>query len=562
MFKKIRSNSTSQARTTDNRVGNSRRYSTPNPTPVNYEILHAGHNQAVQDDVDDDDDDLSPLATTQSNKSAALSEAETLYTDRHQRLELQDSYIDNFTMYLPFVIRQMRLLETRRYYENDHPLSNGTTESSTDSHSESEPSHIIVPMDDSFDDTSTIFEEGHIPVEAYAATYFKILEKGLTDFSIKRLFILVGGMLKHNMYIFPSEGSFELFRSLRLNIKKERKNLIVVYDKRGAIKRVSSSTKREDLTSTDDIVIDDRPHIVPLDQKLKGLGLPLFKVLVPYLSSFRKNTPLIIFKKFKELPAAPDPNAQDDTEFETFNFCMVYSKYFQPYRRFIFEFHPEDQPSFKIVMFQSNFRPFADFNYKNTRFRVIGPSILLGVVQHYNPHMRLLVIDENKPSLADDVVNKKQSTGFIKRKSSEAYVQFDENNPDTYINPIPNNSFANEINSSLLPQPLFISNDLPPFGSFKDSILYQNPQLLPKKYSEVGKIQIYQDKETLQGKDLDSTLSVDLDSLVLLCVMNTLRDVSIRNSGRTHSPGALAFPGPLGRLTYGFDPPNPGVFGL
>ncbi|KAK6895531.1 hypothetical protein K6H09_001441 [Candida tropicalis] len=574
MFKKLRSNSTSHSKTTtdNNRAAISRRYSSPNP--VNFEILHVGNrrvrtnnNTNGTNDDDDDDDDMSPLATTQSNKSATLSEAETLYIDRQQRLELQESYIDNFTMYLPFVIRQMRLLESRRYYDTEHPShnSNSNSESSSTSngnHNESEPSHIIVPIDDSFDDTSTIFEETHIPMEAYAATHFKILDKSLTDFTIKRSFIMVNGMLKHNMYIFSSEESFELFKSLRSNIKRERKNSIVVYDQHGSIKRTSSATKREDLNYDDDIIIDDRPHIVPLDSKLKGLGLPLFKVMIPYLSSFRKNTPLIIFKKYKEVPSAPDPNIQDEMEFETFNFCLVYSKYFQPYRRFIFEFHPPNKPSFKIVMFQSNFRPFADFSYKNTRFRVVGPSIISGVVQHYNPHMRLLVIDEDMPSLVDDIVNKKSSSGFMKRKSNVPCVSFDMNDPDTYLNPIPNNSFANVISSSQLPQPSFISNDLPPFGSFKDSILYQNSQLLPKKYNEVGKIQIYQDKNSAQGRNLDSTLSVDIDSLVLLCIMSTLREVSIRNSGRTNAPGSIGFPGALGRQSYAFDPPSPGVFGL
>ena len=553
MFKKLRSNSTSQSRTSESRLNNSRRFSSPNP--VNFEVLHSGNSPIIQND-----DDLSPLTTTQSNKSATLSEAETLYIDRQQRLELQHNYIDNFTMYLPFVIRQLRLLETRRYYESDHPLRNSTSDNSNSSN-QNEPgaNHIISPMDDSFDDTATIFEDTHIPMEAYAASYFKILDKGLTDFTIKRLFILVNGMLKHNMYIFPSDESFELFKSLRLNIKKDRKNLIVVYDQHGTIKKVSSTIKREDLTY-DDIIIDDRPHIIPLDQKLKGLGLPLFKVTVPHLSSFRKNTPFIIFKKYKEVPSAPDSNSQDEIEFETFNFCLVYSKYFQNYRRFIFEFHPTNKPSFKLLMFQSNFRPFADFTYKNTRFRVIGPSMILGVVQHYNPHMRLLIVDENKPSLLDDVINKKLSTGFMKKKSSDICPSFDMNDPDTFINPIPNNSFANEIGSSQFPQPLFISNDLPPFGSFKDSILYQNAQLLPKKYSEVGKIQIYQDKDTVQGNDLNSTLSVDIDSLVILCIMHTLREVSIRNSGRTQSPGSLGFAGGLARQSYSFDPPNPGLF--
>ena len=32
--------------------------------------------------------------------------------------------------------------------------------------------------------------------------------------------------------------------------------------------------------------------------------------------------------------------------------------------------------------------------------------MLLGVIQNYNPHMRLLVIDDDKPSLVDNIINK------------------------------------------------------------------------------------------------------------------------------------------------------------
>ena len=678
MFKKLRSNSTvshnRRTSTSDSQQqlvrGNHelRRHSQPNPI-INYEVLHStstanGRNHIRQNEsesviIDEStDQEMSPLTTTQSNQSTALSEANTLFIDRHQRLELQDNYLDNFTMYLPFVIRQMRLIEERRYLESqEYRNENEQTSDNNDPLQQQQQQqqqqtsrHVVIPdiTGDDLDDISTIFDEAHVPLETFAMNHYKILEKQLSSFDIKRLFIIVAGMLKHNTYIFPSAESFELFKQLRSSIKKHRKNLIMVYDNQGTIKRASltSSTtniKREDINQeSEGIIIDDRPHIIPLDQKLKGLGLPLFKIQTPYLSSFRKNTPCIIFKRYKEVPQpppAPPPaspasssltpslllasssstlslasslpgkikvkkspskssdeytSSKDDFEFETYNFCQVYSKYFQSYRRFIFEFTPLDQPSFKVIMFQSNLRPFADFLYKKTRFRVIGPAMLLGVIQNYNPHMRLLVIDDDKPSLVDNIINKKPHSGsntsiatvatnsitgaaaaaagglFHKRKSndkkSKTYVEFNYDDPTTFINPIPNNTFADEDNNANIGQAintsLYISNDLPPFGCFKDSMLYRtNSSLLPKKYTEEGKIQMYQDKLFLIDKDENSTLSIDIDSMVLVCIMATLRDISIKNAGRTNTQRTFGI-GLGNRIGYGLEPSHVGIIGL
>ncbi|KAL6449937.1 hypothetical protein SBY92_002411 [Candida maltosa Xu316] len=552
MFSRLRSYSISQ----DQRpriVPSERRYS-----QVDYEVLHSANNHSAvasssQSSSQPNSEDLSPLTTTQTNQSVALSDAETLYLDRSHGLELQENYMDNFTI-------QMRLREsdTRRRRSGNHDdtttstetsLGNGTGDTgnggSVTNNESNIPPHVLMVGDDTFDDRSTIHEETHLPVETFASAFYKIMDKELSQYSVKRSFELVGGMLKSNNYIFPSKESFESFKALRQNIKRDRKNSILVYDKQGTIKKVSSCTKKEDLVGDEDIVIDDRPHIIPLDQKIKGLGLPLFKMQTPYLSSFRKNTPMIIFKKYREIPSSPQQTtsnnknvvSEDAPDFETYEFCSVYSRYFQNYRRFIMEFNPIDQPSFKVIVFQSNFRSFTDFKYKNTRFRVLGTSVIQGVVQQYNPHMRLLVLDEDMPSLVDNVVNKKNSGGIIKRKSQEPMVKFDYNDYNTYINPISNTSFAEEISSGPVSSFDITSNHLPPFGMFKDAM----SRMLPKKYLEVGRFEIYQDHDTLNGISLDTTLSVDLDSLVLLCVMATLRDVSIRNSSKTTAPGGVGF---------------------
>ena len=156
---------------------------------------------------------MSPLTTTQSNQSTALSEANTLFIDRHQRLELQDNYLDNFTMYLPFVIRQMRLIEERRYLESqEYRNENEQTSDNNDPLQQQQQQqqqqqtsrHVVIPdiTGDDLDDISTIFDEAHVPLETFAMNHYKILEKQLSSFDIKRLFIIVAGMLKHNTYIF------------------------------------------------------------------------------------------------------------------------------------------------------------------------------------------------------------------------------------------------------------------------------------------------------------------------------------------------------------------------
>ena len=65
------------------------------------------------------------------------------------------------------------------------------------------------------------------------------------------------------------------------------------------------------------------------------------------------------------------------------------------------------------------------------------------------------------------------------------------------------------------------------------------PTLLPKKYSESGKFEVYQDGLSLPDQDIDSTLSVDTDVLVLNCILLSLREAGIRsaNRGATNSVG-------------------------
>lgn len=73
-------------------------------------------------------------------------------------------------------------------------------------------------------------------------------------------------------------------------------------------------------------------------------------------------------------------------------------------------------------------------------------------------------------------------------------------------------------------------------------MLYGNDSInfIPKKFSDTGKIEIYQDNSNCT-EDANSTLSIDLDSLVINCILLTLRESNIRNSVKTTLPQAITF---------------------
>ncbi|RLV91477.1 hypothetical protein JA1_003859 [Spathaspora sp. JA1] len=555
----------------------SRRFSLPIGCPqFQYEVLHSAECALESDSGEEDnpegsssyvrhrqdDNDMSQYATDPQQEDAesiALSEADTLMVGAGHRLELQETYTDNFTLYLPFLLRQMRLVEQERLdrFEDMRIHGFGTA---------IEEIHEIEN-----DDESTIINESINPdevMEGRLSYNARILDKSLSKYNLKRQFVFVDVMLGNSMYIFPSEKSFQLFKRLRHDIKHERKHSIILYDSKGTIKRISN-VKREDVDVLEDI-IDDRTHIIPLDYKIKGLGLPLLRMHTPVMSSFRKNSPYALFRRFREIPLPPDPKStsnekrHDDLEYESYIICKVYSKFFPNFRRFIFEFdNIPDVPNFKVLMFQSNLRPFADFNYKSTRFRLIGITPTSGLVSQYNPHIRLLVLDDDQESLCDKVINKKQGFEFSdiikKRKDSTSTADtstFSESVPLSYINPYPTNNLAREDITTALMLPTrtrYISNNLPPFGECKESILYKPDEssLFPKKFSESARMAIYQDNSDLNN-DIDSTLSVDIDSIVMNCIIATLREVSISNAGKLGNGNIVAM-GLAGRMiSFGY----------
>lgn len=527
------------------------------------------------------------LPTSSLEESTVLSDTETLHFDRLHRLGLQDTYNENFVHYLPYVLRRMRLASV--------PTS---TPTSTDN---GPPTYVDEYFDD---DQLTIFNEtftdNQEEVNDPTLGRHLILDKQTARYNVKRTFIIAGEFIKNNTYLFVDRSSFQKFKSLRANNKKVRKDSVIVYDKDGNIKKlfITPQTKLDERTTTingsvDDI-IDHRQHIIPVEHKLKGEGLPLMKVQVPYMSSFRKHTPFMIFRRYREIPLKPSRNEvihhqpmtdeEHEDNFQSYRFCAVHTKNFLFLKRYTFKFTPLDRPLFTLLVFQHNFRQFADFKYRNTRFRVIGTPLTGGYLVTYNPHMKLFVVDDDKPSLSDNVINKKSRSTFTRRKSTSDEADYfdqglskkiseDRTSPtDTteiidsptdpsseYPNPHPDASnpllsdshygFFSYTSEAIKP---YVPNDLPPFGEFSDAQTYLGLQsILPKKYTETGKIELYQDGTTLNNQSQSSSLSVDFDSMVINCVMLTLRENSLRNSQKTSTSG---FGGRIAAMTPSLGP--------
>lgn len=479
----------------------------------------------------------SELTTVQS---AALSETETLAYTRQQRFDLQECYQDNFTSYLPFLIRRLRI-ERQRHQQQ----MNGNTQ------------HEVEPMDFDDSDEETVASVTDSP-------YTPIMTRPIEQYNYKRTMIVVTEFIKHSTYVFADAESFKLFKQLRSINKKMRKNSLIVYDTNSNdIKRVRGRASfSEGDKHNDDTVVDTRQHIIPLEYKLQGRGLPFFKIVVPYMSSFRKNVPHMIFRKYREVPHKPSMPASDEQEnFETYDFCTVYVKTFQQFKRYTLHFAPADQPLFKMLVFQNNFRPFTDFKYRDTRFRVLGSSTATPFIVNYNPELKLFILDQNQPSLVDKLVNKSAGLdlrAIVKRRGSvtdDTSGQMQSGSSNELVNPVPDpNSEVLQDNDAgfiRVVKQNYIPGDMPPFGRFLDSCVYSSDSLiLPKKYSEAGRIELYQNPAEIAHLDFSSTLAVDLDLLVLSTIMLILRESNLRSSNRYSSASLVGRLGPL---------PGPGV---
>lgn len=315
-------------------------------------------------------------------------------------------------------------------------------------------------------------------------------------------------------------------------------------------------------------VVDSRHHIVPIEMKVLGKGLPLLKAVFPYMSAFRKNVPYMILKRYKEIPDRPSGHEEGDF-FETYDFCTVQMKGFNLYKRYIFLFRPAGMEAFKVLAYQCNFRPFTDFKYKGTRFRIFGSSMATAYILNYNPDMKLFIVDENKPSLVDKLINKRHNGDLLsisrnkssntsnssKQKCKDLTTELE---PEQVDNPVPHRDNPILQDHSLhLPRTYensYVPNNMPPFSRYTDASVYLKDSLIvPKKLTEVGKFDIYQSLDNsldhfggnVRAADLSSTFSVPVDTLVLTSIFLALRETNIRTTKRYPTTNSVARMGVL-----------------
>lgn len=485
------------------------------PAPNEVEILHS-INSANVSEVTPPPQDSSELRSLLDEESVALSETETLAQPKSHRWDLQETYTENYTEYLPYVINRLRA-ERQEELRIGAPERNG----------------VSIEDGTSDDDETVISELGSGEC---------ILRRPTTVWNLKRSLIVGREFIKGTTYVFPDASSFEKFRYLRSNMKKLSKNSFIIFDAEGNIKKVKGKPPSEENAGPlleKGCVVDQRQHIIPVDYKLRGEGLPILKIVSPYMSSFRKKVPYMVYRRYRQVPLRPSDKDDEDENYELYVFCTVHVKNFSLYRRYIFHFTPEDRPPMKMLVFQNNHRPFADFNYKDTRFRISGTSLTNPYLMSYNPEMKLLVLGSRQPSLCDNIIDKLMQDAYRKSNST---INLNDcpglTPPEEYPNPIPNpkNPILTDDDGPLLRSSIrtYILNKMPLFGRFLDSCAYMDESpLFPKKYSESGKVELYQDNTTMDPHvNLSLASSVDYDNLVLTTVFLTLQETRTRNTNR------------------------------
>lgn len=480
------------------------------PAPDEVEVLHS-MNDATEEDRPEDADVRSFL----DEESVALSEAETLAQPKSHRWDLQETYAENYTEYLPFLINRLRAQQLEELQEG---YTRGLSPTATG------------------DDDATII--------SLRASEEYVFGRPPSVWNLKRSLIVGREFIKGTMYVFPDMVSFEKFRYLRSHQKKLSKNSYIVYDAEGNIKRIKGKPPSEEGMASfaeSGSLVDQRQHIIPVDYKLKGDGLPIFKISSPYMSSFRKKVPFMVFRKYRQVPLRPKLGDKEDEDenFELYVFCTVHVKNHTYYRRFILHFTPEDGPPLKLLMFQNNHIPFADFTYKGTRFRVSGTALTNPYLMSYNAELKLLILSGNQPSLCDCVIDKLKQDTYKKRDLSEGLLESEASLvPEELNNPIPHprNPILTDEDGPLLRLSIrkYILNKRPPFARLIDACAYMDDSpLIPKKYTEVAKVELYQDNSHMDPRaNLSVPSSVDYDSLVLATVLMTLQETKTRNTSR------------------------------
>lgn len=189
------------------------------PAPNEVEILHS-INSANVSEVTPPPQDSSELRSLLDEESVALSETETLAQPKSHRWDLQETYTENYTEYLPYVINRLRA-ERQEELRIGAPERNG----------------VSIEDGTSDDDETVISELGSGEC---------ILRRPTTVWNLKRSLIVGREFIKGTTYVFPDASSFEKFRYLRSNMKKLSKNSFIIYDAEGNIKKVKGKPPSEE----------------------------------------------------------------------------------------------------------------------------------------------------------------------------------------------------------------------------------------------------------------------------------------------------------------------------
>lgn len=428
-----------------------------------------------------------------SQISLALTDTETLRGDVPVTSDLPGSYADNFEEHIlrgGCEERHLRFSPTNRYDEFDQVTLN-----------------------------SDILHCGKT-----------VLGKDISVFNVKRDFIVAKELFRNDMYLFLSKESFKQFKELKLRKASH-----------GDLLKVGSN------------------HSITHPEREIQI-LPVLKLHFPHFASIRKNTPYLVFKGYRSLQTSPNHHSgaygaeRFNSEFETFDFCSVQFKNFYKIRRYILEFTPIGEQPFKVLVFQHNFKPFADFIYQGTRFRICGTSTTENA-SSYTADLRLCALDDSMASLCDAIVDRpaKLELSSLRRKKSSLSHGCGNPYPD------PNSKLLQDKRIvSVQDSHCFHPKGVPPFGSFRKAELYGEGNLVPKKISEVAKFETYQDGTEIEG-DLNGIHSLDSDSLVLNCIMLALRETHATFNSESTNGGMKM---PMETLThYNMDfskarPPN------
>ncbi|QFZ25518.1 hypothetical protein EJF18_10614 [Clavispora lusitaniae] len=520
-------------RPNDNNV-HSRLYNGEYPREHNHSYTANVNSSSI--DTNDDSYDSTPGLSR--SVSPALSDTETLAYTKTQRLQLQETYAENFSVYLPYLLRRLRVENRRR---SPSPSSDTTVASI-------QPAIMGRSVDEyTHKRTMVVASEllGKILVFASAEDFeaFKISQKNKErgDKGEKKKEKAKSDKSKRRSSDGQPKNSIPESRQQRNSMSENRQQRNSIHESRQRHNSIHENGQRHNsiherharnsTSGTHQNGHLNSNHHSGVSAEDGQAANPILRVSVPYMSVFRRKVPYMIFECLSEGELVP--------------FCAVHMRTHAHFRRYLMHFTPPNGTPFTVAVFQNNFRPFSDFEYNHTRFRVVGTSVAAHYLSPYNPELKLLVVDATQPALCDNLVPRARRPS---RRGSAASTSSSERMPSSEMeDPVPeasNRILLEDSGGFSRPVRNYIPNELPPFGLFMDACAEPGSRsLLPRKFADAGKVVLYEPPEQESS----------LDSLVLTSVMLTLRETALRTT--TRYPNSVLL-GPMAAL---YQSQTPGI---